>query len=80
MADLKFIVYRPADEFKAADAASEARVAEYRRAVAEELVKLIKLDGNEFTYRLLRKREETRTGKTLLVPMQVVASTSSVSA
>jgi hypothetical protein len=72
MTTIKSLIYRAADEFHAADAARDSKVSRYHQLVAEELVKLINVDGNPAVYQILRRRSEDRTGETNLVPVSEI--------
>ena len=56
MSDVQKFVCRAADEFRAADCAISPQIALAHREIANELIELIKCDGNVVTYRMLRAR------------------------
>ncbi len=56
MLHLQEYVYRAAEEFRAADNAGCPKSADAHREMACEFIHLIKCDGSQVSYRLLRAR------------------------
>lgn len=65
--DVEIYVARAADEFRAAERATNLQAAEAHRKLAAEYVHLIKCDGNVETYRFLRRRREWKASNAVRV-------------